>query len=102
MFVTASIVIVPHLGVVLLVGAVLFGQLVSSVLIDHFGLVGMEQQRANWGRLLGVALLLAGVILIQRSTPRAAPERRPDVPAHAEDAAALTTQTAASIERDAS
>ena len=69
-FVTSSIVLVPHLGVVLLVGAVLFGQLLSSVLIDHFGLVGMQQQRLTWGRAAGVLLLLAGVVLIQRSTER--------------------------------
>lgn len=72
-FVTASIVLVPKLGVVLLVGAVLCGQLVSSVAIDHFGWVGMEQQRVNPGRVAGVALLLAGVLMIQLSTERRAP-----------------------------
>ncbi len=80
-FVTASIVLVPHLGVVLLVGAVLFGQLLSSIIIDHFGLVGMQPQRANFGRFAGIALLLAGVVLIQRSTLRAAPEPTNDTPA---------------------
>jgi transporter family-2 protein len=86
-FVTASIVLVPQLGVVLLVGAVLFGQLLSSVIIDHFGLVGMRQQQVNWGRVAGVLLLLAGVVLIQRSTPR-----QPSEVAPVGDDAALVTE----------
>lgn len=71
-FVTSSIVLVPKLGVVLLVGAVVCGQMLSSVTIDHFGLVGMQVQKLNPGRLFGVLLLIAGLVLIQMSTPRAA------------------------------
>lgn len=71
-FVTSSIVLVPKLGVVLLVGAVVFGQMISSVTIDHFGWVGMKREPISVLRVLGVALLLTGVVLIQVSTGRGA------------------------------
>jgi transporter family-2 protein len=37
-----------------------------SVILDHFGLVGYEEHRANMWRILGVVLLLSGVILIKK------------------------------------
>ena len=68
--VTASVVLAPRLGATVLFGAVVTGQLFGSLVIDHFGLVGFVVNPVTWGRLLGVGLLLAGVIVVQLSTGR--------------------------------
>ena len=69
-FVTVSIVVAPRLGATLLVSGVVTGQLIGSLLIDHFGWVGFPVTPLSSGRLLGVGLLLAGVVLVQFSTAR--------------------------------
>lgn len=56
----------PRLGVALTFGLLIAGQLVLSVLFDHFGLFGLPIQRLSPGRIAGVLLLLIGVILIRR------------------------------------
>ena len=64
-YVFGSIVTAPRLGAVTLVAAVLAGQALASVLIDHFGWVGFEEHPLNVGRLAGLALLAAGVALVR-------------------------------------
>ena len=41
------------------------GQLCASLLIDHYGWLGMPVQRASAARLLGLGLLAAGLVLIR-------------------------------------
>jgi transporter family-2 protein len=65
-YVLVAIVAAKPLGAVALAGFVVCGQLVASVVLDHFGLVGFEQRPVNLVRLLGVALLLAGVYLVHK------------------------------------
>lgn len=66
--VLTSLIAAPRLGAVLLVGCLLAGQLSASVLLDHFGWLGYPVRPANLGRIAGVLLLVAGVVLIQRSS----------------------------------
>jgi transporter family-2 protein len=70
-FVSSSIILAPKLGAVLFIGAVVFGQMISSTLLDHFGVVGYTRQATNPGRLIGIALILVGVVIIHRSSPKA-------------------------------
>src|SRR3954447_12318442 len=49
-YVTGSIVTAPKLGAVTLAAAIIFGQTLASVLVDHFGWVGFEEQHATPGR----------------------------------------------------
>lgn len=58
----------PRLGAVLLVGAFIAGQLLSSAAIDRFGLLHYPMQPVNWLRWLGVALVVAGVVLVERGS----------------------------------
>lgn len=65
--VLGSLVIAPKLGGALLFAAIVAGQLSSGLLIDHFGLVGYPRSPITLGRIGGVLLVFAGVVLIQRS-----------------------------------
>ena len=66
-FIACAIVLAPRLGAATLVGAVVAGQMLASLALDHFGLVGYPQHPLNLWRVAGVALVLAGVFLIQRN-----------------------------------
>lgn len=65
MFVTLSIILAPRLGASAFVAAVVCGQMLSSIVIDRFGLVGFPVREITPTRLLGIAALILGVILIQ-------------------------------------
>ena len=64
-YVVGVIVSAPRLGAVALIGAVIAGQTVCSVLVDQFGWVGFRVHHASPGRLAGLALLFAGVALVR-------------------------------------
>jgi bacterial/archaeal transporter family-2 protein len=55
-----------RLGAATLTALVVTGQLVCSVVLDHFGLIGFEVHAASIGRLVGCVLLFAGLVLIWR------------------------------------
>jgi transporter family-2 protein len=59
-------VLAPKLGATATLGLIVAGQMMVSVILDHFGLVGYEEHRVNMWRILGVVLLLSGVILIKK------------------------------------
>jgi bacterial/archaeal transporter family-2 protein len=61
-----SIVLLPRLGAATVVALVVSGQLISSLVIDRFALLGVPQHPFGPGRALGALLLLAGVLLIRR------------------------------------
>ena len=65
-YVLAAVVLAPRLGAATLVAAVVAGQLIASLALDHFGLVGYPQHPVTPARVIGAALLLAGLWLIQR------------------------------------
>lgn len=64
-FITTATVLAPRLGAVRLLSFAIAGQLIFSVVLDHFGLVGYEVRPVNVWRIGGVMLLLAGVALIR-------------------------------------
>lgn len=64
-FVVASILLAPKLGAAVFLGLTILGQLVASLVMDHFGLLGFEHQPLNLWRCVGAALLVLGVVLIR-------------------------------------
>ncbi len=56
----------PIIGASAMIAAIIAGQLISSVALDHFGLLGLPQQALSPGRAAGIALLVAGVFLIRK------------------------------------
>ena len=64
-FVTSTIILVPKLGATTMVTTVLAGQMVASLLLDHFGALGYPLHPISLGRIAGVLLVCAGVWLIK-------------------------------------
>ncbi len=64
-YVLGSVVTAPKLGAATLVALILAGQAVASLTVDHFGLVGFTENPVTPGRLLGIALVAAGVVLVR-------------------------------------
>ena len=56
----------PKLGIGNVTVLVLLGQVISAVLIDHFGLLHTPVHPVNWPRMAGVLLLIAGVVLVKK------------------------------------
>lgn len=66
-FVVAAAWGVPRLGVALTITLMVAGQLLASLLLDHFGAMGVPRQPINWSKIAGVALVIAGALLVRRS-----------------------------------
>ena len=66
-YVTSVIILAPKLGIALTFGLVVAGQMLLSIILDHFGLLGMQVKPINWGKILGISLLIAGVVIIRKS-----------------------------------
>ena len=56
----------PRLGSTMMVMLIIVGQLITGVIIDHFGWLGLPARHVDLPRLAGIALLLAGGYLISR------------------------------------
>ena len=67
-FIFMSIVLTPLLGTTLTLATLIVGQLLASLVVDHYGLFGGTVVRLTPMRVAGVALLLLGVTLIRWKT----------------------------------
>jgi transporter family-2 protein len=65
-YVTVAILTVRTLGASSLTAAVITGQLLISVVIDRFGLLGIARQPIGAQRIIGLVLLVVGVTLVVR------------------------------------
>ena len=65
-YVAAVIILAPRLGTALTFVLVVAGQMTISLILDHYGLLGLPVKHINWQRLVGVVFLVAGVLLIRR------------------------------------
>lgn len=61
--ISLSIYTAPKLGFLSLSGLIIFGQVLTSMLFDHFGWLGTEKVSINWQRLLGGVVIFIGVLL---------------------------------------
>jgi transporter family-2 protein len=62
--VTASLILVPRVGSLPWFAAVMTGQTLAALALDHYGLLGNPRASASPSRLLGTALLIVGVLVI--------------------------------------
>lgn len=64
LFVSSAIFFIPRMGATSMIAALITGQLLMSVVIDHYGLLGLASYPLNLTRVLGVFLLFAGLFLV--------------------------------------
>ncbi len=63
-YVLAGVLTVEKVGTGIFVCLSVSASILASLAIDHFGLVGMHRHAASPGRILGGALMVAGMLLI--------------------------------------
>jgi len=64
--VLTTLVTVRELGAGGLTAATIAGQLTLSVVLDRAGVLGLEERAITWDKMVGIALLAAGTVLIVR------------------------------------
>jgi transporter family-2 protein len=64
-YIAISILLLPRLGAALVVALIVLGQMIGALAFDHFGLLGVPENPVSLARVVGAALLVAGVALIR-------------------------------------
>jgi bacterial/archaeal transporter family-2 protein len=64
-FILLVILLLPSLGAATLLALVVAGQMSAAVIMDHFGAFGLAQHSVSVSRLIGVALIIGGVVLMK-------------------------------------
>lgn len=65
-FVASAVILVPRLGVAMTFSILIAGQMVVTLIIDHFGLLGVPVKEVSLPRIGGILLITAGVVLIRK------------------------------------
>jgi transporter family-2 protein len=65
-FVFSSIVLAAQLGAAATMAWLLAGQFLAALVLDHYGLVSFAVREVSWPRILGVGLLIAGALLVNK------------------------------------
>lgn len=64
--VSTSVIIAPRLGAASFTIVVVCGQLIMSLILDHFGWLGFDKHPVNWQRIVGATLVISGLLLTQK------------------------------------
>jgi transporter family-2 protein len=64
-YVAMMILLAPRLGAATLIAAVVAGQMLSSLVLDHYALVGFAAHPISLQRVIGAALVIGGVALVR-------------------------------------
>jgi bacterial/archaeal transporter family-2 protein len=64
-YVTVIILAFPKLGPGLTFGLVVAGQMIVSVLLEHFNILVSQQNPISFMKVLGIVLVVAGVVIIR-------------------------------------
>ncbi|RDC65156.1 DMT family transporter [Adhaeribacter pallidiroseus] len=65
-YICSVVITAPKIGAANTLGFVMAGQLLFAVLFDHFGWLGFNIHAVSPMRIVGVALLLLGIYLVQK------------------------------------
>ena len=65
-YAVTTVLLARELGAAPLTALIVTGQLVCSVVLDHFGWLGFSEHAAGLGRIVGCLLMVAGFFLIAR------------------------------------
>jgi len=64
MYLTAIVISVPFVGVGITMVSVIIGQLIMSMVIEHYGWLGMKQTKINKEKVFAVISMIIALILI--------------------------------------
>ncbi|HKI51007.1 MAG TPA: DMT family transporter [Geothermobacteraceae bacterium] len=64
-FVFSTVILAPRIGATSMLALILAGQMLASLVLDHFGWLGYPVQPVSLQRLLGALLIGAGVYLVR-------------------------------------
>lgn len=64
--VTMSVILAPRLGATTMLALFITGQMIVSLILDHYGVIGYPVRTINLPRVLGALMLVGGVVLVQR------------------------------------
>ena len=65
-YISTAVVLAPRLGALALIALVIAGQLLTALVLDHFGLLALPKVSLSLSRVAGAILLMGGVLLILR------------------------------------
>ena len=65
-YVTVIVLAFPRLGPGLTFGLVVAGQMVISLLLEHFNILVANPSPINYMKVVGIALIIAGVVILRR------------------------------------
>lgn len=66
LYITIALLMAPRLGALNFIMAVIIGQLLISLIIDYFGLVGLPRKDISLQKLLGVLVVVGGFVITIR------------------------------------
>jgi transporter family-2 protein len=65
-YIISTIVASPKIGLALFLALVIGGQLVMSVIVDHYGLLGAVVKPITWLKGIGLLLVFSGIFLLKK------------------------------------
>jgi len=65
-YLVAALIAIPKLGAATVFSLVIAGQMAAAVILDSTGSFALPQVPISWSRVFGTALLILGVLLIQK------------------------------------
>jgi bacterial/archaeal transporter family-2 protein len=65
-FVTSAVILVPRIGVAMTFSLIVAGQMLITLVLDHFGFLGIPVKEISLARIGGILLITAGVVIIRR------------------------------------
>jgi transporter family-2 protein len=65
-FVTSAVILVPRLGVAMTFSLIIAGQMLITLVLDHFGFLGVPVKEISLARVGGILLITAGVVIIRK------------------------------------
>jgi transporter family-2 protein len=63
-FVFMTVFLAPRIGIAPMVALIITGQIVTSLVLDRIGFLGLPVREVSAAKLAGAALLVAGVVLV--------------------------------------
>jgi bacterial/archaeal transporter family-2 protein len=67
LFVMSAILAGPKIGSATFFAMIITGQLLASIVLDHFGVLGFPHSPINFWRIAGVAMLIGGAVLVVKN-----------------------------------